>query len=113
MSELRVVAGTLAVAIRTRSLIVTRGLSESSIESRSAWERIEALLARLLELSDKAEPVLDPLGAWIEVRAEHGERAQEVARKLLAAIESYGLPTPLPIPIPLPPAQLELEDDRA
>lgn len=118
MSALRDVAGQLTVAIRTRSLIVTRGLTEGTHESRRAWYRIEELLVELLARLDKADAILTPLESWEEARKAQGERAEEVARELVAAIESYGLAGPAVIDhtgrttpaqgLSGPPAQLEL-----
>lgn len=92
MSALRDVAGQLTVAIRTRSLIVTRGLTEGQHEGRRAWNRIEDLLVELLARLDKADAILTPLESWEEARKAQGERAEDVARQLVAAIEGYGLP---------------------
>ena len=92
MSALRDVAGQLTVAIRTRSLIVTRGLTEGQHEGRRAWNRIEDLLDELLARLDKADAILTPLESWEEARKAQGERAEDVARQLVAAIEGYGLP---------------------
>jgi len=92
VSALRDVAGQLTVAIRTRSLIVTRGLTEGQHEGRRAWNRIEDLLVELLARLDKADAILTPLESWEEARKAQGERAEDVARQLVAAIEGYGLP---------------------
>jgi len=108
VSRIRDVAGALAVAIRTRSLIVTRGLTEGQGESGRAWHRIEELVHELLVRLDMADPLLTPLESWGDARKAQGVLADGVVRQLLVAIESYGLPVDPRAAHTAPAAQLEL-----
>jgi len=110
VSRIRDVAGALAVAIRTRSLIVTRGLTEGQGESGRAWHRIEELVAELLVRLDMADTLLTPLESWGDARKAQGVLADGVVRQLLVAIEGYGLPVdPRAAHPPAPAAAAQLE----